>query len=125
MNWAVLSKGHVDVGLHTAEHLQGRLVALLQRTNALAGLDPYRDVVVEPDLHSEVIECLARAEAERRVEMARDAMGDVRLDGLSDWQLAWLDRLAAQDEWTRHVRDLRALFEMASGQAYPVKMLGD
>jgi hypothetical protein len=125
MNWTIQREDHSDVGVHTAEHLQDRLVALLQRTSALAALDPYRDLVVGPPSHDEVIGCLAAAEAARRAEVAHEAMGDVRLDALSDWQSAWLDQLLARDEWTLHVQELRALFEMAGELSCPVKMWGD
>lgn len=125
MNWSIGRGDNGAMLVYTAEHLRDRLVASLQRTGALAGLDPYRDTLVTPDHHGEVIAHLAAAETERRTEMAREAMGDVRLDALGDWQLAWLDRLTAQDEWTLHVRDLRALFEVAYEQGCAVKMLSD
>ncbi len=125
MNWTIQGEGHGDAGVYTAEHLQAGLVALLQRTGALAGLDPYRDIVVGPDSHGEVIGRLAAAEAERRVELARGAMGDVNLAALSDWQSTWLDQLVARDEWALHVQELRALFELASELGCPVRMWGD
>lgn len=125
MNWSIEREDNGAMLVYTAEHLQDRLVASLQRTGALAGLDPYRDALVTPEHLGEVIDQLAAIESERRAEMAREAMGDVRLDALDDWQRAWLARLAAQDEWTQHVRDLRALLEIAREQGCAVKMLSD
>jgi hypothetical protein len=125
MNWTIQGEGHGDTGVYTPEHLQAPLVALLQRTGVLAALDPYRDIVVSSGSHGEVIGRLAAAETERRAELARGAMGDVGLDALSDWQSEWLDQLVARDEWVMHVQELRALFELASEQGYPVKMWGD
>jgi glucose dehydrogenase len=125
MNWTMQREGHGDAGVYTAEHLQARLVALLQRTSALAALDPYRDIIVAPQSHGEVIGRLAAAETERRAELARGAMGDGGLDALSDWQSEWLDQLVARDEWAMHVQELRALFDLASEQGCPVKMWGD
>ena len=125
MNWTIQREGNDAMLVYTAEYLQERLVASLQRTSALAGLDPYRDALVTPEHLGEVIAHLAAVETERRVEMAREAVGDARCDALDDWQLAWLARLAAQDEWTLHVRDLRALFEMAHEQGCAVMMLSD